>query len=165
MHLLLERTYTDIEGALPLIREAIGEVWADVEEGTLAARRKESAARRPPHRTRHYVQLIVHEWIANLVRHATFSGPPQIRIRLLSDDVSVQCEITDNSRGFDLDEALSNMKSDAAPLPEAGMGLRIIDACTSNVSYRNSYGSDSSSRYSFVASVPYDHDPWMNVLF
>mgnify|MGYP006445616281 CR=1 FL=1 len=114
----------------------------------------------PPRRVGHYVQLIVHEWVANLVRHATFSDSPCICLRVLLYGETARCVITDNSTGFDLASALSTIKANASPLPETGMGLRIIDACTAGVSYRK----ESPLHHRFTASVPYDHEPWMNVL-
>ena len=159
MKLLLEHTYTDPAEALPAIRAALHEAWPD--DASEASSEAVDAAVNPPRRTQHYIQLIIHEWVANLVRHAKFVEAPRITLRVLLNSASTQCEILDNSRGFDLEHVLSNMNSRAAPLPESGMGLRIIDACTDAVSYR----SESSWRHRFTASVPYDLDPWMNVLY
>lgn len=152
MDLLLDQTYTDPESALSTIRTALQNAWPEAPN---------ESASMPPRRTRHYLQLIVHEWIANLVRHATFEDPPRISLRVFVDSTCVQCEITDNSMGFDLGYILSKMKTNTSPFPEAGMGLRIIDACTDEVSYR----SELPLLHRFAASIPYDHEPWMNVLF
>jgi len=157
MDLLLDQTYSDPQSALSMIRGALNNAWPDTANDT--PDRDETVV--PPRRTRHYLQLIVHEWIANLVRHATFDEPPRISIRVLTNTESVQCEITDNSMGFDLGYILSQMKANASPFPEAGMGLRIIDACTNDVSYHR----ESSLHHCFSATIPYDHDPWINVLF
>jgi serine/threonine-protein kinase RsbW len=46
-------------------------------------------------------------------------------------------------------------------LPERGMGLRIINACTDSVSYTPT----DSGRYRFEFSIPADHDPWLSMLF
>lgn len=155
MNLILDRTYTDLEGALPAIRSALRAAWPDVSPSD-----SDSSAG-GPRRTRHYVQLVVHEWIANLMRHATFADTPRISVRVLLHHNSAQCDITDNSYGFDFESVLSTMGAHAAPLPESGMGLRIIDACTDGVSYHRA----SALHHRFTASIPYDHDPWMNVLF
>lgn len=155
MDLILDRTYTDLEGALPAIRTALHAAW------TNACPSDTDASEGPPRRTRHYMQLVVHEWVANLTRHATFTDPPRISVRVLLNQDAAQCEITDNSRGFDLESVLSTMGVHTTPFPESGMGLRIIDACTNGVSYHRA----SALHHRFTASIPYDHDPWMNVLF
>lgn len=152
MELILDQTYSDPQHALTAIRTSLPNAWPEVSQDLPTV---------PPRRTRHYLQLIVHEWIANLMRHATFSDPPRICLRVSIDREAARCEIIDNSTGFDLEYVLSKMKTSASPLPEAGMGLRIIDACTDDASYRK----ESSLRHRFTASIPYDHDPWMNVLF
>ena len=152
MKLLLDQTYTDPRRALPAMRAALRDAWPEASQDVQSM---------PPRRVGHYLQLIVHEWVANLVRHATFSDSPRICLRVLLHNEAAHCEIIDNSTGFDLAYVLSTIKANASPLPEAGMGLRIIDACTGDVSYRK----ESPLRHHFTASIPYDHEPWMNVLF
>jgi serine/threonine-protein kinase RsbW len=46
-------------------------------------------------------------------------------------------------------------------LPERGMGLRIIDACTDTLSYAPTDG----GRHRLEFSIPADHDPWLSKLF
>lgn len=190
MNLILDQTYTDLDGALSTLRTALGDAWpesappfrdttwADADPPPEAPDRAALEANRPadanapapksdtpllypPRRTRHYVQLVMHEWLANLVRHAAFSEPPRVSVRVLLNQATARCEVTDNSRGFDLSAVLADMQTDTAPFPESGMGLRIIHACTTTLSYRRVSG----LHHCFTASVPYDHDPWMNVLF
>lgn len=181
MNLILDQTYTDLDGALATLRTALGDAWPEgappfrdttwadadpsVSDADGAANPpapgSDTPLLYPPRRTRHYVQLVMHEWLANLVRHAAFSEPPRVSVRVLLNQATAQCEVTDNSRGFDLSSVLADMQTDPAPFPESGMGLRIIDACTTTLSYRRVSG----LHHCFTASVPYDHDPWMNVLF
>jgi serine/threonine-protein kinase RsbW len=168
MNLIFDQTYTDLESALPAIRAALRAAWPSTHssegnssDAASSLPEADASPEQPPRRTRHYVQLVVHEWVANLTRHATFADPPRISVRVLLNQDAAQCEITDNSRGFDLNSVLSTMGAHAAPFPESGMGLRIIDACTNDVSYRRA----SALHHRFTASVPYDHNPWMNVLF
>ncbi|MES3629476.1 MAG: ATP-binding protein [Longimonas sp.] len=153
MSLLFQRTYTDPDGALDDVRAVLRQSWPTSES--------DSGGHMPPSRTRHYLQLVLHEWLANLMRHATFSSVPRISVRVSLSETLARCEVADNSTGFDLEASLFEMQSNTLPLPESQMGLRIIDACATDVSYR----SRPPAEYQFTASIPYDHDPWMNVLF
>jgi len=110
-----------------------------------------------------YVRLVLYEWIANLHQHGQFDGrTPVVRIRLTTKDQHVYCEVEDNSAGFDL---AGNLPTDPPPssetLPERGMGLRIIDACTHHLSYDRV--DDGHCRFAF--SIPPDHDPWLTMRF
>jgi len=108
MDLILDQTYTNLEGALPEVRAALHAAWPG------ASLSGDNSPEGPPRRTRHYTQLVVHEGVANLTRHATFTDPPRISVRVLLRPDSAQCEITDNSRGFDLESVLSTMGARAA---------------------------------------------------
>lgn len=150
---LLERSYSDLDAALTDLRTSVQSAWTEVDAS--------SSVRLPPPRTRHYLQLVIHEWVANLVRHATFSSSPQLIVRIEIRQETVCCEILDNSDGFDPEATLHTLQEKAHPLPEAHMGLRIIDACSSRMSYKP----NEAEQQRFTVSIPYDHDPWMNVLF
>ena len=109
-----------------------------------------------------YAQLILHEWLANLLQHADFDGQtPDVSIHIRADDQHLYGSVGDNSTGFDLDAHLTNQQSSAKALPERGMGLRIISACAADFSYEPS----GDERYRFEFSIPADHDPWLSMLF
>ncbi len=109
-----------------------------------------------------YVQVVLHEWIANMIQHADFGGhSPQIEITIRADQRFVSCSVLDNSLGFDLASELTTQRNEARALPERGMGLRIISACTEQCAYRTL----PDGRYRFEFSIPVDHDPWLSTLF
>lgn len=109
-----------------------------------------------------YVQVVLHEWIANMIQHAEFGDrSPCIEITVRADLRYVSCSVIDNSHGFDLADALTRQRNEARALPERGMGLRIISACTEQCAYR----SLPDGRYRFEFSIPVDHDPWLSTLF
>jgi serine/threonine-protein kinase RsbW len=109
-----------------------------------------------------YAQLVLHEWLANLAQHATFAaGAPWVRIHARIHSRHVVCAVEDNSEGFDLEAALDAQTDGAQLLPERGMGLRIIQACTGDFAYR----AIDDRRHRFEFSIPADHDPWLSTLF
>ena len=109
-----------------------------------------------------YVQLVLHEWIANMIQHAEFgSVTPHVEITVRADHRYVTCSVIDNSHGFNLADELATQRNEARALPERGMGLRIISACTEQCAYR----SLPDGRYRFEFSIPVDHDPWLSTLF
>jgi serine/threonine-protein kinase RsbW len=109
-----------------------------------------------------YAQLVLHEWLANLAQHATFGADsPWVRIRIRISSRHVYCAVEDNSEGFDLEEALHAQTDRAQLMPERGMGLRIIQACTDDFSYQAA----EDHRHRFEFSIPADHDPWLSTLF
>ena len=148
---VLAKEYSDLDRALDEVR-AVVETWtATLEEVP------------PPNgETVQYTQLVLHEWIANLLQHADFAGrSPSIRIRLTTEERHVRGSVEDNSTGFDLTSRLPTEEETLENLPERGMGLRIIDACTDRLSYHPT----DDGRYRFEFSIPADHDPWLSTLF
>ncbi len=148
------REYTDLNRALDELRSGLSE-WADgPHEG-------------PSPEAVRYTQLVLHEWIANLLQHGDFSDrEPTIKIQLTSEDRHVSCAVIDNSEGFDLDghlptQHLSMSEGEPDALPERGMGLRIINACTDSLSY----SSTEAGRQRFEFFIPADHEPWLSMLF
>jgi serine/threonine-protein kinase RsbW len=108
------------------------------------------------------VQVVLHEWIANLIQHADFNETrPHVDIFIRADERHIFCSVTDNSRGFDLQSQLAKQRNQARALPERGMGLRFISACTAEITY----SSTERGRYRFEFSIPVDHDPWLSMLF
>jgi serine/threonine-protein kinase RsbW len=145
------RKYTDLDRALDEVRSVLEE-WS-------ASQETESA---PEAETVRYTQLVLHEWIANLLQHADFHDrTPTVEIRLSCENRHIICAVIDNSEGFDLGERLPNEEEIMDDLPERGMGLRIINACTDSLSYT----STEAGRYRFEFSIPADHDPWLSMLF
>ena len=148
---VLAKEYTDLDRALDEVRSTL-EQWS----------RELEATSTPNAETIRYTQLVLHEWIANLLQHANFRGrTPSVEIRLISENDKITCAVTDNSEGFDLTERLPSQDETMDDLPERGMGLRIINACTDRLSYT----STESGRYRFEFSIPADHDPWLSMLF
>lgn len=148
---VLAKEYSDLDRALDEVRSVLHDWSADLDE-----------ASSPSGETIRYTQLVLHEWIANLLQHADFNGrPPSIEIRLTTRDRHVTCTVIDNSEGFDLEDRLPERDEAMEELPERGMGLRIIDACTGELSYT----STETGTYCFEFSIPADHDPWLSMLF
>lgn len=109
-----------------------------------------------------YAQLVLHEWLANLLQHADFRDrTPYVEVQIRADETHIFCAVVDNSDGFDLAAHLDAQRSAAQALPERGMGLRIISACTDDFTYRTT--DDGHQRFEF--SIPADHDPWLSMLF
>jgi len=148
---VLAKEYTDLDRALDEVRSTL-EQWSSQLEPPSA----------PNPETVRYTQLVLHEWIANLLQHANFNGrTPTIEIRLANENKEIACAVTDNSEGFDLSERLPSRDEKMDNLPERGMGLRIINACTERLSYT----STESGLHRFEFSIPADHDPWLSMLF
>jgi len=148
---VLAKEYSDLDRALDEVR-AIIEGWSSSLDGRAE----------PTGETIQYTQLVLHEWIANLLQHADFADrSPSIRIRLSTEQAHVRGTVEDNSTGFDLVRRLPATEEPLDDLPERGMGLRIIDACTDQLSYHPT----DEGLYRFEFSIPADHDPWLSTLF
>jgi serine/threonine-protein kinase RsbW len=89
-----------------------------------------------------HLQLAVHEWVANLVQHARFgSDDTFVELVIVREADGFFCTVTDGSSGFDLDEQLEIRRAKLAALPERGMGLLMVFACATDLSYqRNGVG-------------------------
>jgi len=148
---VLAKEYSDLDHALDEVRSVIEQWSTSLDE-----------APELDGETIQYTQLVLHEWIANLLQHADFGGrPPAIRIRLATEHTHVRGIVEDNSTGFDLTSRLPTEDEALDELPERGMGLRIINACTDHLSY----DSTDEGLYRFEFSIPGDHDPWLSTLF
>jgi len=109
-----------------------------------------------------YLQVVLHEWLANLIQHARFEETdPHVEITIRMKRRYISCSVVDNSTGFNLSEQLETQRNQAQALPERGMGLRIISACTKQCQYRPL----GDGRYHFEFSIPVDHEPWLSTLF
>ena len=112
-------------------------------------------------RTMYLVKLAVHEWVANLIQHATFAASPHVRLRLRADGGDVCCTIADNSDGFDLDEYYAQAPATLPTFPDRGTGLLILQSCTEELSYRRS--NDGFNILSFRVAA--DQDSWLSIQF
>ena len=110
----------------------------------------------------HRLKLAVHEWLANLVQHAHFNGhDPEISLSVAILDDGIQCTISDNSDGFNLDDELTLRSTSLESLPERGMGLLMLQACTKRLSYKRVQGSV--QKLEFVVST--QDNPWLKIQF
>jgi serine/threonine-protein kinase RsbW len=86
------------------------------------------------------MKLAIHEWVANLVQHASFAAaPPLIKLALAPDGGRIHCVIEDNSNGFDFLQQIAHQQYhlDRAPEPpDRGRGLLMMIASTEHLSYR-----------------------------
>lgn len=145
-----EKAFTDLDRAIDGIR-SIPDEWSPQPDDD-----------EPDEETIRCTCLALHEWIANLHQYADFKDrTPSINIRLFCKDRSIVCSVVDNSEGFDLEAHLPSEDDNPEPLPERGMGLRIIDACAESLSYT----ATDAGRQRFEFLVSFDHDPWLNTLF
>lgn len=111
------------------------------------------------------LKLAVHEWMANLVQHARFGGC-DVAISLAVTPLpsgDLECVIEDNSEGFDLDATLDLRRDALHALPERGMGLLMLQACSKSLSYACSTRPPG-HRLAFVVADP-DDDVFLDVLF
>ena len=88
------------------------------------------------------LRLVVHEWIANLVQHATWREAPEIVMEIGVDGDAVRCSIEDTSAGFDLVGQLEHQQSVLnAPAPsERGRGLLMLVTCAEDLAFRPAGG-------------------------
>lgn len=148
---VLAREYTDLDRALDEVRTVLQQWSTDLDDGAV-----------PSSECLRYAQLVLHEWIANLLQHAQFGNrTPTIQICLASKNRHINCVVIDNSDGFDFEERLPAKNDTMDNLPDRGMGLRIINACTEQLSYT----STNAGHHRFEFSIPADHDPWLSMLF
>jgi serine/threonine-protein kinase RsbW len=144
--------YTDLERAIDEVRVLLDR-WSD--------ERRRTGQPPPDPQSLRYAQLILHEWLANLLQHASFPEVPVIEVRVESEDQCLCGVVVDNSTGFDIGTHLNHQRQSSESLPERGMGLRIISACSDEFSYARG----DNGQYRFEFSIPADHDPWLSTLF
>ncbi|MCB0717897.1 MAG: ATP-binding protein [Bacteroidetes bacterium] len=107
-------------------------------------------------------KLALHEWIANLVQHASFEcSHPEIMLDVETVEDAIVCVVEDNSQGFDLDAHLVMAAEDLAHLPERGMGLLMLQACATDLFY----GRISDGRNRLKFSVKGEDDPCLTIPF
>lgn len=142
--------YTDLERALEDVRTTLAD-WADA-----------GASGDPSAETIRHARVVLQEWLANLLEHGHFADrTPTVEVQLRSTNQDLHCVVVDNSEGFDLETVLPPSDEPIDGLPERGMGLRIMDACTDSLSYT----AREDGRHRLAFSIPADHDPWLSTPF
>ena len=112
--------------------------------------------------TFHRAKLAAHEWAANLVQHACFSDrKPEVGVDVWPNGNKIECVFEDNSDGFDLDAVLEQRSNGLNPLPERGMGLLMLAACTSELAYEQT----ENGIYRLRFCVHSEDDPWLIIPF
>ena len=83
------------------------------------------------------LRLAVHEWVANLVQHATFPSGARIEMTVEPEGDAVRCVLVDSSVGFDLATQIEHQQSvmDAPAPSERGRGLLMLVTSTDDLSY------------------------------
>ena len=83
------------------------------------------------------LRLAVHEWIANLVQHATFPNGVRITLDIEPNGDGVACSIEDTSAGFDFAGQVEQQQAilDAPAPSERGRGLLMLVMCTQNLGF------------------------------
>lgn len=101
------------------------------------------------------MRLAVHEWIANLVQHATFPDGVRITLAAEVEGDGVRCAIEDSSVGFDLATQIERQQSimDAPAPSERGRGLLMLVTSTDDLTYVAA-GPEGPQRISFVVHNP-----------
>ena len=86
----------------------------------------------------HTAKMAIHEWVANIVQHSDFdSNDPEIGVCLSQKGERLYCLVEDNSKGFDLNGYLDNHEGITTVLPDRGMGLLLLKACTDELCYKS----------------------------
>ncbi len=107
-------------------------------------------------------KLAVHEWTANLVQHADFEGRiPWVVVDIWTEGDRIECVIEDNSNGFDLERGLVERANGLSSIPERGMGLLMLKACTSRLEYTKT--EDRTYRLEFTVNG--GQDPCLDIPF
>lgn len=88
------------------------------------------------------LRLAVHEWIANLVQHASFSDGVGITLDIEPGGDGVRCSIEDTSAGFDFARQVEEQQAilDAPAPSERGRGLLMLMMCTQDLAFTEAAG-------------------------
>ncbi len=117
--------FTDLDHVIDEVH-ALFDAWADA--GTFRAVLGDDGLE--------VLRLAVHEWVANLVQHASFPSGPRIEMAVGVEGDAVRCAIADSSAGFDMATQLERQRAvlDGPGPSERGRGLlmmiRSTDALT-----------------------------------
>lgn len=113
-----------------------------------------------PHRTLAQAHLVTHEWLANLVQYADFGDKaPSVSLRIQVERGRTRFMIDDNSTGFDFHARMQVQKKTLRALPNRGLGLLMIAACTEELSYLRI----GPSHHRLIFAIPTDHNPALDI--
>lgn len=140
----MPHVFTDLQTVTDQVH-ALFDGWA--ESGTFASALGEDGIE--------VMRLAVHEWIANLVQHATFPDGVEVQLAVKVEGDGVRCAIEDSSVGFDLATQIECQQSimDAPAPSERGRGLLMMVTSTDDLTYQPADG-DRQQRISFVVRNP-----------
>ncbi|HET6569478.1 MAG TPA: ATP-binding protein [Rhodothermales bacterium] len=111
-------------------------------------------------RTLCHAHLVMHEWLANLVQYAEFrENAPSVCLRIQVEQGRTRFLIEDNSTGFDFQTRMKIQREALDVLPNRGLGLLMIAACTEELSYQRL--GPAHHRLTFV--IPANHDPALDI--
>ena len=87
------------------------------------------------------IQVIIEELFSNIVRHAfKDSGDHVVDIRLANMEAYIEIEIIDDGIPFNPLDFKNGIPKDPAKVEESGMGLPLVKAFSSGVSYHYNSG-------------------------
>ena len=115
-----------------------------------------------PLETLHTAKFAVHEWIANILQHADFKNRrPEVGLYVSPCEDRLFCMIEDNSEGFDLEGYLETHPRIQEVMPNRGMGILMINACTEGMHYGHYQG----GRHQLEFYVPAHQDAYLEIPF
>jgi len=119
--------FTDLDCVIDDVH-ALFDAWAD--DGTFRAVLGEDGLE--------VLRLAVHEWIANLVQHASFPCGTRIEVALGVEGNAIRCAIADSSAGFDMATQIERQRAvlDAPAPSERGRGLLMMIQSTDGLTFR-----------------------------
>ena len=86
----------------------------------------------------HVLRLTLHEWVANLVQHASFAAEAEILLTIDVQEGAVHCIVEDTSAGFDFAAQIESQRTllDAPSPSERGRGLLMLVSCAEDLEFR-----------------------------
>lgn len=142
--MVYDEHFSDLEAAMESVHACFQESEEDEEAEALCC-----------------LRLAVHEWMANLIRHARFGERcPEVHVRIWREEARLCCVIEDNSKGFDLDTHLDeqpDLIAQAGTFPDGGLGLLMLDASTEALAYER-LGAHRNRLSMAVRSTPHDSE-------
>ena len=110
----------------------------------------------------HIAKFAVHEWVANILQHADFKGRiPEVGLYVSPCGDRLFCMIEDNSEGFDLEGYLEAHPRIMMVMPNRGMGLLMLKACTEELRYGHYQG----GRHQLEFYVTANQDTYLEIPF